>query len=91
MPIKKFDKSGILAYFGPKVGHFGHFFEIWTSYLFCPPITLMLKGKPSWKFIGPKFTIHPIKPSKNPENGHISKLHLVRVAITKKPVGFWDP
>ena len=35
----------------------GLFFEIWTSNLFCPSFPLILRGKPSWKSIRPKFTI----------------------------------
>ena len=71
------------------------FFDIWTSNLFCPSFTSILRGDPSypsWKSIGPKLTILA---SKKLKNGHISKSHLALVASlllhfsTNFLVDFW--
>ena len=57
MPIQSWGKSGFLAYFGPKIGHFGLIFGD-IDFKFVLPIVLPLifRGNPSWKSIGPKLT-----------------------------------
>ena len=50
------------------------FIEIWTSNLFCPSFTLILRCKPNEKSIRPKLTIWD---PKNHKNGHISKCQIL--------------
>ena len=65
-----------LAYFVPIDGHFGQFFEIWTSNLFCPVFTLTLIYKPSLKSIRPKLAILSQKKLQK----------LTKVAISQNPI-----
>ena len=85
MPIQSWGKSDILAYFGLKIGHFGHIFEDIASNSFCPIFPLISRDKPSWKSIGLKFTsLAAKKTQKCPY--YISKPHFAQqVSITKMP------
>ena len=72
VPIYIWGKSGVLAYYGPKIGHFDHIFGNMDFELVLPDIYILsIREKPIWKFIGPKLTI--LFNSKNHKNGHISK------------------
>ena len=78
--IQSWGKSSVLAYFGLKIGYFGHFVEIRTSNLICPSFTLIVRDRPNQKSIGPNLTIMS---SKKRRNGHISKRHFGQESITK--------
>ena len=80
MPNQSWGKSGVLAYFGPKIGHiFGD-----MDFKFVLPIIFinLLKGKPSSKSIGPKLTTLTAKKS---QKWPYIKIPFVQVSITKKP------
>ena len=45
MPIQSWGKSGVLAYFGPKIGYFGHIFWDVDSKFVLPVIYINIKGQ----------------------------------------------
>ena len=80
MPIQSWGKSGVLAFFGPKISNFGHIFWDMDFKLFCPSFPIILRGQPNWKSIGPSLTILA---SKKHKNGHISKFYFAQESINK--------
>ena len=49
IPIQSWDKSGVLAYFGLKIGYFGHNFWDMDFKFVLPIIYINIKGKPELK------------------------------------------
>ena len=46
LQIQNWGKSGVLAYFGPKIGHFGHIFKNNMDFKFVSPIIYInIKGQ----------------------------------------------
>ena len=78
MPIKIWGKSGVLAYLGPKISHFGHIFEIFVL----PFISNDIKGPTKLEVNRTQIDHFSLKKHKN---SHISKSHFAEVSITKKP------
>ena len=68
-PLKVGAKVASWPIFGYKLAILAIFFEIWTSNLFSPSFTLILRVKSNKKLIGPKLTT--LVP-KNHKSGHIS-------------------
>ena len=47
MPFQSWDKSGVLAYFGQKIGYFGHVFWDMDFKFVLPFIYIDIKGEPN--------------------------------------------
>ena len=78
MPIKSWDKNGVLAYSGPKISHFGHIY--WNmDFIFLPIIAFdIIKGQTKLGVHWTQIDHFSIK------NVRISKSHFAQVSITKK-------
>ena len=77
----------------PKTLLFGYIFEISTSNLVCPLLTLWMMGKPILKSIGPYFTIWAHKTSKKPQKWPYLKTLFFPDCTQQKPISsqvFWD-
>ena len=83
MPIQSWGKSGVLAYFAPKIGHFGHIFLDMDFKFVLPIISIDIKGQTELEVNWTQIDYFSLQ--KKQKNGHISKSHFAQVAITKKP------